>query len=110
MKRNHGGETAGRLRAARGYAGLKQPELAEALGVSVETLSRMENGRTTISVEACHAIARICEVPTAFMDAGFAPLRRIDFEDLLEERMGLLEEQAEAHGWVIRRSNGDHGV
>lgn len=104
-----GGETAGRLRAARGYAGLKQPELADKLGVSVETLSRMENGRTTVSDKTRYTVAEICGVPGAFMDVGFDPLRRpitdaerrlIDFEELFEERLGVLEEQAAVHGWV----------
>lgn len=108
-----GGETAGRLRAARGYAGLKQPELADALGVSVETLSRMENGRTTVSESTRYSIAEICGVPDAFMDVGFGPLRRpvsdleqrvLEFEDLFEQRLGLLEEQAAVHGWATQPS------
>lgn len=70
------GHIAARLRAARGYKGLKQPELAKMLGISVETLSRMENGATTVPDERVVQIAKACEVPLVFMQVGFAPLDR----------------------------------
>lgn len=96
-----GGELAARIRAARGYAGLKQPELAAALGVSVETMSRMENGRTTIPETTLRAVGEACGVPDTFMRAGFAPLakpmtetevRLLDLERDMGERLDRIEQ------------------
>ena len=70
-------ETAARIRAARGYSGLSQKDLAKKLGHSVETMSRIENGRRAASADETEAIARICAVPMLFMETGFA---------LIEER------------------------
>lgn len=70
-------EKAARLRAARGYAGLTQRQLAKELGhgYSVETLSRIENGRTEITAEHIDNYLRVCStVPRAFMDVGFQPI------------------------------------
>lgn len=85
-----GGEIAGRLRAARGYAGLKQPEMAKALGISVETLSRMENGRTTVHDETKERVATICGVPGAFLQAGW-PAAVVSAGD--HDRFGALEQR-----------------
>lgn len=41
-------ELAKRVRAARGYAGMAQPELAGKLGVSTSTLKRIEGGKTSL--------------------------------------------------------------
>lgn len=65
------GEKAARARAARGYAGLNQKDMAAALGVSIETLSRMENAHRDISHEELMRIGRICGVPLSFMEFGF---------------------------------------
>lgn len=67
-----GGVIAARLRAARGYAGLKQPELAAQLGISKETLSRMENGRTKVESSTQERIARVTGVPLEFLLNGWA--------------------------------------
>lgn len=71
-----GGERAARLRAIRGYGGLDQKELAPELGISVTTLSRMENGHSGISSDVLEAAARVCDVPAAFAQSGFARLTR----------------------------------
>jgi transcriptional regulator with XRE-family HTH domain len=60
----------------RGYGGLEQPDLASRLGVSVTTLSRMENGRSGIGDDVLEAAARACDVPVAFAQSGFARLTR----------------------------------
>lgn len=94
MSGPRGGEKAARIRAARGYAGLKQPELAKALGVSVETVSRLENGRTTIGSDTLERVGCVCQVPPAFMEAGFAPLER-PISDM-EARVYNLERRLDA--------------
>jgi transcriptional regulator with XRE-family HTH domain len=62
-----------RVRAARGYAGLSQPELARELGISKETVKRMEapGGRP---VDRLADIARICTLPYEFFTVDFADL------------------------------------
>ena len=70
------GETAARLRAARGYKGLTQAQLAQRLGISVETLSRMENGKGPVSDRRRDEVGELCEVPPEFMLSGFASLEQ----------------------------------
>jgi len=65
-------ERAARARAARAYAGLRQPAIAEALGVSNVTVKRMESAAKDITIDELHVIADACGVPREFMDAGFA--------------------------------------
>ena len=89
-----GGEIAGRLRAARGYAGLRQPELAAALGVSLATLSRMENGRTTVSDNTRREVAAICGVPATFMEVGFDPFR-VPGAETVTDRLTAIERRVE---------------
>lgn len=76
-----------RIRAARGYAGLTQEGLAEALGVDVQTIKRREssNGKEPKQGERI-AIAAICGVPIEFMEQGFGEIRR---DDVLETLDGL---------------------
>lgn len=69
------GERAARLRAAVAYSGLKQPAAAAKLNVSKETLSRMENGRGTITVSD-EQVAAAFGVPIEFLRVGWAPLER----------------------------------
>lgn len=42
-------------------AGLSQPELADRLGVTPETISRMESGKITLSVERIREFAEILQ-------------------------------------------------
>lgn len=75
MNTPRGGEYAARIRAAHAYAGLKQPELAKLLGLSVETVSRLENGRGNANDERIlRRVAEACGVPYAFMEHGWAAL------------------------------------
>lgn len=62
---------AARIRAARAYADLDQPTIAQTLGVSTVTVKRMERGQREIKLEDLHAIAEVCGVPVEFMTEGF---------------------------------------
>ena len=64
-------ETAARIRAAHYYANLRQDDLAEALGVGVSTVARIEAGRKEATREQVEIIAALCKVPMEFMQTGF---------------------------------------
>lgn len=89
-------ETAARLRAARGYAGLTQRKLASLMGTSVETLSRIENGRRTATAEEIERIVALCDgVPMEFIRTGFALIAergRTTAQVDVVERLATLEE------------------
>lgn len=71
-----GGESAARVRAARGYRGFSPQELAAALHVSRDTLWRLETGRKVPDADERAAIAKACDVPLVFLESGFAALER----------------------------------
>jgi transcriptional regulator with XRE-family HTH domain len=76
-------ELAARVRAARGYSGLHAKQLAKELSISVETMSRIENGRRAVPYEERTKIAQACGVPRWFLENGWAAtpgLRNPDFE------------------------------
>lgn len=87
MARDVGGPAA-RIRAARAYAGLKQEELADALGVDVQTIKRREAGTSPPRRGELVAIADICKVPVGFLKRGFAEANR----DEILERLERIEE------------------
>ena len=53
------------LRALREAAGLSQEQLAEASEISRETISRIENGAISPTVDTLTALAAALNVPTA---------------------------------------------
>lgn len=65
-------ERARRIRAARAFAGLDQAAFAQALGVSVVTIKRMERGARDTSLDDLYLLADLCNVPREFMDVGFS--------------------------------------
>ena len=77
-----------RIRAARGYAGISQSQLAEALGVDEQTIKRREspNGKEPKKGERV-AIAAICGVPLDFLEQGFGRLA----QDEVAERLARIE-------------------
>lgn len=95
-------ERAARVRAARSYAGMTAPELAKALNVSKETLSRMENGRRPTSAEELRVIAETTGVPLSFLVEGFNGTVR--HHDELEERVSALERILGVAAVAIRRA------
>lgn len=89
-------ELAARARAARGYSGLSQLELAKAMDYSVETMSRIENGRRALNEGELHKIGQVCGVPLAFMDHGFELIDDAGHAPVAADvltRMNALEDQ-----------------
>jgi transcriptional regulator with XRE-family HTH domain len=81
------GDITKRMRAARGYANLTQPELAERIGMSLPTYKRAELGTRPVSTPELLTIARVCDVPPQFLLSGFTPQRaerrRVSPEDVI---------------------------
>jgi transcriptional regulator with XRE-family HTH domain len=75
-------ETARRVRAARAYAGLSVNELAEQIGLGLQTVKRIENGKRGALTHELWAIAQACGLPREFFDLDL---------DLLSNRASRLE-------------------
>lgn len=81
---------AARIRAARAYAGLHQEQLAERLGVDVQTIKRRESGKSEPKRGELLAIAAVCEVPTSFMENGFGEAEPSEILERLDRLEALL--------------------
>lgn len=64
-------EVARRVRAARAYAGLSIPRLAEELGVGMQTIKRIEAGHRSARRYELWGIADICGLPPGFFEESF---------------------------------------
>lgn len=62
---------AARIRVARAYAKRNQQEIADHLGVHLQTVKRMEKGDAPISDDRLFAIGSFCGIPERFMTVGF---------------------------------------
>lgn len=60
-----------RLRAARAFAGLTQPELAEKIELGQVTYALSEKGQRETPRRELLAIAEACEVPMWFLEGGW---------------------------------------
>lgn len=60
-----------RLRAARAFAGLSQPELADKLELGEVTYKLSERGKRRPPRRELLAIAEACEVPMWFLEGGW---------------------------------------
>lgn len=100
-------ETMARIRAARAYANLSQPDLADAIGMSLPTYKRAELGNRPVSTAELLSIARACEVPPSFLTGGFSaqrPERRtVDAEDITG-RLDIIDERLDAFEVMARRT------
>ena len=68
---------AAHLRAERARANLKQSELAEMSGLSVNTILRLENGQRVMTLSQLFAITRALGVdPGHFVDSAQAAMRK----------------------------------
>jgi transcriptional regulator with XRE-family HTH domain len=67
-------ELARRVRAARAYAGLSVSELANRVGLGLQTIKRIESGKRTARPFEVWAIAEACELPREFFDLDFKDL------------------------------------
>lgn len=88
---------AARVRAARGFADMTQQELADALGVEVQTIKRREKppsqrGSQEPKKGERLAIAQICGVPPAFMEDGFRGQARSEMAEMLTETVDTVRE------------------
>jgi transcriptional regulator with XRE-family HTH domain len=81
---------AARIRAARAYAGLKQDELAERLGVDTNTIKRREAGTQNPKRGELLAIAAITGVPVSFMEHGFGETDEAEVLQRLDRIEALL--------------------
>lgn len=88
---------AGRIRGARLARNWSQAQLAEAIDVSVESLSRYETGRLALSLELLARVAHVLEIPV---------------ENLIGERpAGLTSEETElVEGWRRLSERGRRAV
>lgn len=75
------------VRAARAYAGLSRKQVADATGLSADTIGRYERGKfkRTPTKSVLDAIARACEIPQAYLDAGFLAPATKRFADRVRE-------------------------
>lgn len=81
---------AARIRAARAYAGLKQDELAEHLGVDSNTIKRREAGTQNPKRGELLAIAAVTGVPVSFMEHGFGEIDEAEVLQRLDRIEALL--------------------
>jgi transcriptional regulator with XRE-family HTH domain len=69
-----GDEWAGRIRAARGYAGMAVREFAEATRIPVRRLRDLEAGRRQPEKAEVAAVAAACHLPLAMLTAEWRAL------------------------------------
>jgi transcriptional regulator with XRE-family HTH domain len=90
-------EVARRVRAARAYAGLTVVELADRLGMGVQTIKRIESGRRTARVFELAAIAEACELPREFFELDFQEMwqqaaAQRELLARIDDRLGRLDQ------------------
>jgi transcriptional regulator with XRE-family HTH domain len=95
-----------RIRAARAYANLSQPDLADAIGMSLPTFKRAELGKRPVSTEELLTIARACNVPPSFLLDGWArqraERRRVAPGDVIA-RLDVIDDRLDAWENTARR-------
>src|SRR3954452_13743388 len=69
-------EIARRVRAARAYAGLSVNELANQIGLGLQTIKRIESGKRTARRFEIWAIAEACGLPRDFFEIDLELLNR----------------------------------
>lgn len=94
-------EYAARIRAARGYAGMNQKELAEALGVHEQTIKQREAGKKQPKRGELLAIAAITGVPVAFMEHGFGEPTGSEVVERLEHIDAVLHDVRDYMGAAV---------
>ncbi|GAB4458924.1 MAG: cupin domain-containing protein [Anaerolineales bacterium] len=95
LRENQTAQVGRRLRAVRVSRGLSMRALAEQSNLNVNTLSLIENGRTSPSVSTLQAIAQALQVPvTAFFDGDSAD------EKVIHYRTGEAPHVKFSHGTI----------
>jgi transcriptional regulator with XRE-family HTH domain len=69
-------DVARRVRAARAYAGLSVRELADAIGIGLQTIKRIEAGSRAPRTMEVWAIAEVCGLPREWFEVDFDDLAR----------------------------------
>lgn len=96
------------VRAAQGWAGFSDDDMAKAIGVSKRTLGRLKKG-TELSHERCKAIAAATGVPEWFMASGFDGARAPEELDLAEQVEFLDNRLNTLYGIVLNQIAGGAG-
>lgn len=78
-----------RVREARTGAGYTQPQLAEAIDKTYETISKMERGETAPHIATLYDISVVLKVPMRFF---FEEIAGADEEDVSRRRLELLQQ------------------
>lgn len=98
-----------RIAAARIYAGLKQPELAQRMGISVSSLSRLERGDKAAAVmndDSMRELGKLISdgIPEWFMTSGFNVPVDLDTPTLTEEVEALRRQMDTVLDILTRRA------
>jgi transcriptional regulator with XRE-family HTH domain len=92
-----GDRVAGAVRAARSAKNMTQEEVAEAVGITLRTMSRIESGRAAASLESFAGLVRVLE-----LDAGKVLGARSVTREVNRERA---RQEAEINQMVERLSD-----
>jgi transcriptional regulator with XRE-family HTH domain len=93
LRANH----ARRVRAARGWANLTQPELAKQLDMSVASVRRIEQENRDVSVAELSHIARVCNVPESFMLHGWGEASTDTLDGIIADMSRRIERHEKMH-------------
>jgi transcriptional regulator with XRE-family HTH domain len=99
LRANH----ARRVRAARGWANLTQPELAQQLDMSVASVRRIEQENRDVSVAELTHIARVCDVPESFMLHGWGEASTDTLEAIIADMSRRVERHEKIHKAALAR-------
>lgn len=107
---------AARIRAARGYAGMSQSALANALEISLATFKRIETCERPVTMDELLSIGKACNVPPEFMIRGFdvviasrKAILNADYQDMpsaCAERFSAIDSRLNGFEDTARRIDG----
>ena len=91
-------DVARRVRAARAYAGLSVRELADAIGIGVQTIKRIEAGARAPRTMEVWAIAEVCGLPNEWFEMDVEGLANhaaaaADLLERVDRRLARIELQ-----------------
>lgn len=107
--------SARKVRAARGWANLSQPQLAKYLEISTASVRRIEQEHRDVSTAELIRISEICDVPRTFMLYGWPaegkPDTRTDaIETLIADMAERLAYHERLHGIYHKRFDFDLAI
>ena len=94
---------ARRVRAARGWANLTQPELATQLDMSVASVRRIEQENRDVSVAELGHIAKVCDVPEGFMLHGWGEATADTLDGIIADMSRRIERHEKLHREALDR-------